>query len=73
MPPKGYTSLSVNMLPEELKAVNELARARGFKITSDYLRHLIAEDAKNHGHNIDFDVDRGGYRPRSIDTQGETH
>jgi hypothetical protein len=69
MPPKGYTFLTINTLPEELQAVNELARARGFRFTSDYQRYLITEDAKSHGHNIDFDVDRGGYHPRKSDTQ----
>ncbi len=69
MPPKGYTSLSVNVSPKELEAVNELAHDRGFDITSDYVRHLIEEDAKAHGKAVKFAVKRGGYRERKAFTR----
>lgn len=62
MPLPRYSVISINMSPGERDQVHALARKRGFRITSDYLRHLIEEDAKAHGDEMKFTVDRGGYR-----------
>lgn len=48
--------------PKERESLHALARARGFPITSDYLRKLILEDAERHNFPINFEVDRGGDR-----------
>lgn len=69
MPAKKYTVLMINVSPEERDQVHALARQRGYKITSDYLRMLIETDAKAHGAEIKFDVDRGGYRERDADDE----
>ena len=62
MPDKRYTIISVNVSTDERETVNQLAKDRGYKFTSDYLRALIEADAAAHGVNFKFDVDRGGYR-----------
>lgn len=64
MPPKKYAVITINVSPEERDRVHELAQQRGYKITSDYLRMLIEEDAAAHGVELKFEVDRGGYRGR---------
>lgn len=64
VPKKGETLVSITVSHKERDQVNELAESRGFRFTSDYLRHLIESDAKAHGKSIRFKVDRGGYRGR---------
>lgn len=59
------SAVVINVSGDEREKVNELARKRGYKITSDYLRMLISEDAKKHNLNVDFDVNRGGWRGES--------
>ena len=58
--------IGVNVTPEERFQVHELAKFRGYEITSDYLRELIIADAKKHGFQLRFDVDRGGDRRKSV-------
>jgi hypothetical protein len=67
--PKQYVPLSLNVSPEERKQVHALARNRGYKITSDYLRWLIETDAKAQDIDFAFTLDRGGYRTRSDKTK----
>lgn len=59
---KDYVILGINVSPEERAEVHRLAKERGYKITSDYLRYLIEQDAKANGVEIKFDVNRGGDR-----------
>lgn len=61
---KKTTMIAVSVYDHERESVNEMARRRGFKITSDYLRSLIEADAKAHGEEFHFEVNRGGYRER---------
>jgi hypothetical protein len=65
MTKKKYTAVTINLSASERDQVHDLARRRGYKITSDYLRALIEADAAAHGEVIEFEVDRGGYRERS--------
>lgn len=60
--PKGYATIVLNMSPEEREQIHDLARKRGFEITSDYVRSLIELDSKVSGDNFKFKVNRGGFR-----------
>lgn len=63
MPRKeGKKYLNVAMTESELQTVHSLAQRRGYKITADYIRDLIIQDARSHGEDMTFNVDRGGYR-----------
>ncbi len=62
MSPEGYKTIIINLSDAEREHVHTLARNRGFKITSDYLRSLIEADAKAQGDGFKFEVNRGGYR-----------
>lgn len=63
MPRKeGTKHLQIYMAQEALDAVNEHARSKGYKITSEYLRDLIQKDIEADGKSIDFGIDRGGWR-----------
>jgi hypothetical protein len=55
-----YKIVGINASEEERDAVKEVASEKGYKIASDYIRHLIEADA---GKKI-FNVDRGGDRRR---------
>lgn len=60
--PKDYKTIPLNVSEKERDRVHALARARGFAITSDYIRSLIEADAKAQGEDFKFEVNRGGYR-----------
>ena len=62
MAEKDYVILGINVSVDERERVHEIARSRGYKITSDYIRALIEADAQVHGDNFKFDIDRGGNR-----------
>lgn len=64
MSEKQTVMLGINVSTKERDEVHKLARQRGYKITSDYLRDLIIADAKAHNIEIEFDLNRGGYRGR---------
>lgn len=53
-----YKILGINASSEEVVKVHHVAKQKGYKFTSDYIRELIESDA---GEKI-FDVDRGGNR-----------
>ena len=53
-----YKIVGINASPEEVVKVHHVAKKKGYKFTSDYIRYLIENDA---GEKI-FDVDRGGNR-----------
>jgi len=58
----NYVQIVLNVSLEEKEAVYALARERGFKIASDYLRHLIESDSEALSKPMKFEVDRGGNR-----------
>ena len=68
---QGTKHLQVYMTQEALESVNEQAREKGYKITSEYLRDLIKKDIEGDGKSIDFGVDRGGYRGGPKDKRQE--
>ncbi|MBZ0293567.1 MAG: hypothetical protein K8L99_13450 [Anaerolineae bacterium] len=61
MPPKK-SFFGFNVTHEEREKIHQLAQKRGFKITSDYLRHLLIQDAEAQGETLIFELDRGGDR-----------
>ena len=61
---KKSTVILVNVTEAEREQVKSLGRARGYEITSDYLRSLIEADAAAQGVSFKFEVNRGGYRER---------
>jgi hypothetical protein len=65
------TNVMINVKPEERDYVNELARKRGYKITSDFIRALIEGEAAAAGDDFKFEVNRGGYRERLRDDERE--
>lgn len=67
---EGMTAIEV-IMPKEAKArLDEFAReqspdTQGRKVyATDIVRLALTEYFQRLGENIDFDVDRGGYRPR---------
>lgn len=70
MPRKnGNRGLNVTLPPDQLQQVHSLARLRGFKITSDYIRSLIETDARLAGVALMLPVDRGGYRGADLPSE----
>lgn len=66
MPRKeGSVPIHILVSEENRERISGYARQRGFKVTADYIRHLIQADMETHGEVIDLGVDRGGYRERS--------
>jgi acetolactate synthase regulatory subunit len=55
-------ALTISMNRDERETVNRTARRRGFNVVADYVRALIEKDAKAHGEDFTFEVDRGGWR-----------
>lgn len=65
MPRKdGMKPIHILVTEESRRRINTYAEKRGFRVTADYIRHLIMEDMRAHDEEIDLDVDRGGYRAR---------
>lgn len=54
--------LQVYMDETALETVTEHAKARGYKLMTDYLRDLIKKDIEASGKTVDFGIDRGGWR-----------
>lgn len=59
---KGMVPLHILVTEHDREMIKQQAEARGFKITADYIRHLIESDMKSNGLDVDLGVDRGGYR-----------
>jgi hypothetical protein len=68
MPTQPRTLVAVNITREQHEQVKALAKAQGFRYVSDYLRHLLEQDAKAHGVVMPLKVRR--VRPRG-DDQGQ--
>lgn len=61
--------VGIKVSEEARAALTDLARERGYKFVSDYVRALLEADAKAHGKDIDLSVDRGGYRELTEETR----
>lgn len=65
MPRKeGTKHIQIYLSQEALEDVTEHARAKGYKITAEYVRKLIEDDMEKDGKAVDFGIERGGYRER---------
>lgn len=58
----GMKPIHILVTEENREHINAYAAQRGFKVTADFIRHLIEVDMKENGEVINLEVDRGGKR-----------
>ena len=67
MAKRTVVQLPIYLSETQRDAVHEYARRRGFAVTADYIRELIAEDMTRNGEAIDLRIERGGDRTPPAD------
>jgi hypothetical protein len=65
------TVLAINITCEQHDHIRALATARGFPYVSDYMLHLLEQDAKAHGVVMPSKERRRLGRPRKKEQAGE--
>jgi hypothetical protein len=69
---QGKMLIGIIVSLQERHQISKLAKARGFKFTSDYLRHLIETDGQASGMPLTLTLAEEGNRPRATEQEGTT-
>lgn len=62
MSKRQSVALPIYVPKEARDKIHEVAKASGYPITADYVRHLIERDMRERGVHVSLEVDRGGDR-----------